>query len=221
VVVTDDRIETIIDAIIEGRTMWSSVTDALGILLGGNLGEIAFTVGSTLLTGRSALNARQLLLVNLLTDMLPAMMIAVRPPPAAASAGKLLADGPEASLGATLTRDIYARGVMTGTAAALAWIIARVTGTRARADNVGLISLVSAQLLQTLMAGSRDKAIVGAVLGSLAALALAVSVPGVSGLFGGRPVGPIGWLIGLGSAGVVQLGAQLAGQLTSSSSAVH
>ena len=53
-VVTDDRIETIIDAIVEGRAMWGSVRDALGILLGGNLGEIAFTRGcSAAVTGRS------------------------------------------------------------------------------------------------------------------------------------------------------------------------
>ncbi|MFE7843357.1 cation-translocating P-type ATPase, partial [Streptomyces sp. NPDC057474] len=89
VVVTDDRIETIVDAIVEGRSMWASVRKALGILLGGNLGEITFTLATSLFTGRSALNARQLLLVNLLTDMLPAMAIAARP--SAARPDKLLA----------------------------------------------------------------------------------------------------------------------------------
>ncbi|MFC7586123.1 HAD-IC family P-type ATPase [Nonomuraea antimicrobica] len=113
IVMADDRIETIIDAIVEGRGMWASVRDALGILLGGNIGEIAFTLGSSFLTGRSALNARQLLLVNLLTDMLPAMAVAIRPP-SASSPERLLAEGPEASLGAALTRDIYRRAVATG-----------------------------------------------------------------------------------------------------------
>ncbi len=92
--------------------MWASVRDALGILLGGNIGEIAFTLGSSLLTGRSALNTRQLLLVNLLTDMLPAMAVAIRPP-SASSPEQLLAEGPEVSLGAALTRDIYLRAVVT------------------------------------------------------------------------------------------------------------
>src|SRR5262249_29310129 len=60
---TADRIETIIDAIVEGRAMWSSVRDAIALLLGGNLGEIAFTLGTGLLApGGSALSARQLLL---------------------------------------------------------------------------------------------------------------------------------------------------------------
>lgn len=79
---TPDQLpETITDAFVEGRAMWSSVRDALCILLGGNFGEITFTVGTGLLSARDTLNARQLLLVNLLTDVLPAMAVAVRPPP--------------------------------------------------------------------------------------------------------------------------------------------
>ncbi|KAB8191554.1 HAD-IC family P-type ATPase [Nonomuraea phyllanthi] len=204
IVVVDDRIETIIDAIVEGRAMWASVRDALGILLGGNVGEIAFTLGSSLLTGHSALNARQLLLVNLLTDMLPAMAVAVRPP-SAASPERLLAEGPEASLGAALTRDIYLRAVTTAVAAGAAWLLARMTGTRGRADTVGLIGLVSAQLMQTLGLGGRDRIVVLAAVSSLAALGVIVSTPGLSQLFGCRPVGPLGWGIGLGCSAVAAL----------------
>ncbi|OUC95602.1 cation-translocating P-type ATPase [Streptosporangium minutum] len=201
VVVTDDRIETIVDAIIEGRAMWSSVRDALSILLGGNVGEIVFAVASSLLTGRNVLNARQLLLVNLLTDMLPAMAVAVRPP-AATSPERLLAEGPEASLAASLTRDIYLRAAVTAAAAGAAWSIGRMTGTRARADTVGLVALVSAQLFQTLALGGRDRVVALASLASLAVLGLTVSIPGLSRFFGCRPLGPVGWAIAFGSAAV-------------------
>jgi cation-transporting ATPase I len=221
IVVTDNRIETIIDAIAEGRAMWGSVREALAILLGGNIGEIIFTVGSSLLTGRSALNARQLLLVNLLTDMLPAMAVAVRPP-SAASPERLLAEGPEASLGAALTRDIYLRAITTSAAATAAWFLARMTGTRGRADTVGLVGLVAAQLLQTLTAGGRDRTVMLAALSSLAALALIISVPGVSQFFGSRPIGPLGWGIGLGCAAVAAvLGGMIERASTNQSPAVH
>ncbi|WP_182897958.1 HAD-IC family P-type ATPase [Microbispora sp. H10830] len=203
-VVTDDRIETIVDAIVEGRAMWTSVRDSLSILLGGNIGEIAFTVGTNLLAGGSALNARQLLLVNLLTDMVPAMAVAVRPP-ASTDPDKLLAEGPEASLGASLTRDIYLRAAVTTAAATAAWILGRMTGTRVRANTVGLVALVSAQLLQTLAGGGRDRIVVLAALSSLAVLWLIVTVPGVSAVFGCRPLGPAGWVIGLGSAAAATL----------------
>ncbi len=79
VVVTDDRLESIVAAIIEGRAMWGSVRDALSILLGGNLGELSYALAIGGVTGRSPLNARQTLLVNLLTDVLPAAAIASRP----------------------------------------------------------------------------------------------------------------------------------------------
>lgn len=197
VLVTDDRIETIVDAIVEGRAMWASVRKALGILLGGNLGEIAFTLGTSLLTGRSALNARQLLLVNLLTDMLPAMAIAARP---SSRADRLLAEGPEASLGEALTRDIRLRAGTTAAAAACAWAAARVTGTRSRADTVALVAVVAAQLIQTLLDAGRDPVVALAALGSLAALGFAVGLPGLSHFFGSRPLGPAGWAIALSAA---------------------
>ncbi|MEV7801654.1 HAD-IC family P-type ATPase [Microbispora sp. NPDC088329] len=203
-VVTDDRIETIVDAIVEGRAMWTSVRDSLSILLGGNVGEIAFTVGTNLLAGGSALNARQLLLVNLLTDMVPAMAVAVRPP-ASTDPDKLLAEGPEASLGESLTRDIYLRAAVTTAGATAAWILGRMTGTRTRANTIGLVALVSAQLLQTLSGGGRDRIVVLAALSSLAVLWLIVTVPGVSAVFGCRPLGPAGWVIGLGSAAAATL----------------
>ncbi len=80
IVVTDGRVETIVDAIAEGRAMWASVRDAVAILVGGNMGEIGFTLLAGLLDGAPPLHARQLLLVNLFTDVAPAMAIALKPP---------------------------------------------------------------------------------------------------------------------------------------------
>src|SRR5262249_28278018 len=48
-VVGDDRLETIISAVVEGRAMWRSVRQAIGILIGGNVGEIGYTLFGTLL----------------------------------------------------------------------------------------------------------------------------------------------------------------------------
>ena len=201
VVVTDDRIETIIDAITEGRAMWASVRDALSVLLGGNLGEIAFTAGTgLLLPGGSPLNARQLLLVNLLTDVAPSMALAVRPPGSATPAA-LLAEGPEASLGTALTRDVLLRAALTSSAGTAAWLGGRLTGiTRRRAATIALVGIVAAQLGQTLLAGWRSPLVIAASLGSAAVLAAIIQTPGVSQFFGCQPIGPLGWAIGLAVA---------------------
>ncbi|MEV4196882.1 cation-translocating P-type ATPase [Micromonospora globbae] len=198
-VVTDDRLETIIATLVEGRAMWSSVRHALSILVGGNLGEIAFSVLSAAATGRSALNGRQLLLVNLLTDLVPAMAIAVRPP-AAGHADDLLREGPDTSLGETLTREIGLRAAATTLGATAGWTLARYTGRRRRAGTVALVSLVGTQLGQTVLAGGTSPAVLASTAASLGALAVVVQTPGLSHFFGCTPLGPIGWGIAAGSA---------------------
>ena len=200
-VIADDRIETITAAIVEGRGMWASVHDALSILLGGNLGEIAYAVGSGLLGGGGALNARQLLVVNLFTDVLPALAIAVRPPPDA-TPERLLAEGPEASLGKALTRDVYLRAGATAGGAALAWVLARPVSTVGQARTVGLVALVCTQLGQTAAMRGRTPAVLAACAGSVAALAVVVQVPVLSYFFGSAPLLPHQWLVALGSAAV-------------------
>jgi cation-transporting ATPase I len=190
-VVTDGRIETIVDAILEGRGMWASVRDAVSILVGGNFGEIAFTLLPGLLSGRAPLNARQLLLVNLVTDTLPSLAIAVSSP-RREDLERLMREGPEASLGRRLDRDLVVRAAVTGSAAAAAYTMSRLTGGGpARAGTVGLVALTGAQLGQTLIAGGRDLGVFAASVGSLAALFAVIEIPGVSHFFGCRPLGPV------------------------------
>ena len=213
VVVTDDKIETIIDAIVEGRAMWSSVRDAIALLLGGNLGEIAFTLGTGLLPGGPALNARQLLLVNMMTDMVPSLVLAMRQP-ASATPEMLLREGPEASLGSALNQDILIRGALTAGAGLAAWAGGRMTGVMPRrASTTALVGLVGAQLGQTLVTGWRSPLVVAASAGSAAVLAGVIQIPGVSQFFGCTPLGPVGWACGIGPAVAASVGAPLVSRL--------
>ena len=198
-VVLDDRIETIIDAMVEGRAMWASVRDALAILIGGNLGEVGFIVAATALAGTSPLGARQLLLVNLLTDMLPAMTIALRSP-AHRSPEELLHEGPEASLGGALVRQIGLRAATTAAGATGAWLLARSTGSSRRASTVALSALVGTQLGQTAVIGGSSPVVLASTLASAGMLVAIIQTPGVSHFFGCTPMGPAGWGIALGSS---------------------
>jgi cation-transporting ATPase I len=204
-VVTDDRLETIIEAIVEGRAMWISVRDALAILVGGNLGEVGFAIATSAITGRSALGTRQLLLVNLLTDLVPAATIAVRPP-VDRSAESLLNEGPDASLGGALARQVAIRAGATAAGATGAWAIARVTGRRRRASTISLIALVGTQLGQTAVLGKKSPLVLGASVASAAVLAGLVQTPVVSQFFGCTPLGPLGWSIAGGAAASATLG---------------
>ncbi len=87
--------------------------------------------------------------------------------------------------------------------------------TPGRAGTVALVGIVRAQLGQTLTAGWRSPLVIAATGVSAAALAGIIQTPGVSHFFGSRPLGPIGWSMGLGAAGGASLAAPLVGRLTS------
>ncbi|GFG71934.1 metal cation transporting ATPase H [Mycolicibacter senuensis] len=200
VVLLDGRIHALLDALDEGRELWQRVQAAVGVLLGGNAGEVAFAIIGSALTGRSPLNARQLLLVNMLTDALPATALAVSELNDSAAS---TARGPDPD---ALWRAVAVRGVTTASAAVGAWGLASVTGRQQRASTVALVSLVAAQLGQTLL-DSHDPLVVATAVGSLAAMGTLISIPGISQLLGCTPLGPLGWAQALGTATVATAGA--------------
>ncbi|MGW0122069.1 HAD-IC family P-type ATPase [Streptomyces sp. NPDC003327] len=203
-VVTDDRLETIVAALMEGRAMWTSVRAALAILVGGNLGEVVFSVLVSTITGSTPLNARQIMLVNLLTDLAPSLAIAVREP-SAQTGERLLAEGPQRSLGTSLTQEMLLRGTVTALGAGLAWTGARFTGRGRRAATVSLAAVVGTQLAQTLTAGGTDRNVLVAGLGSAAVLLAIIQTPGASQFFGCTPLGPVAWSVTLTSITVATL----------------
>jgi len=174
-VVLDDRIETLTQAIAEGRALWGAVRDAVAMLVGGNIGEITFTVLGSVVDGTPPLNARQLLLVNTLTDALPAIAIAVRRPRQRNAA--LLDEGPDRSLGSALDHAIAAQAIGAVAATTATWGVARVLGPRPWARTVGLATIVGTQLGNTLMAGGRDPFVALSALGSAVVLETEPGVP--------------------------------------------
>ena len=212
IVLTEDDLGVLLDALVEGRSMWAGVRDAVTILVGGNVGEVLFTIIGTALgsSGRAPVGTRQLLLVNLLTDMFPALAVAVTPqfdePEADEYDTEEEADearrayqlsvltAPTPSLDAPLMRQIITRGGVTAAGATAAWAIGRWTpGTERRTSTMGLTALVTTQLAQTLLTRRHSPLVVATALGSSAVLVGIVQTPGVSHFFGCTPLGPVAW----------------------------
>lgn len=206
--VVDGRIETIVKAVLEGRALWASVRDAVALLVGGNLGEIGFTLLGGMLDGRSPLNARQLLLVNLLTDTLPALAVALRRPKNARPED-LMQEGPEASLGHALTREIEWRAGLTTGLSAASWLLARATLSPAEASTVAMMGVVGCQLGQTLVVGNGDRNVMLSSVGALLATALIVQSPGLSRVFGCTPLSLAGWTQTMGTVLASLFGARM------------
>jgi cation-transporting ATPase I len=213
-VLTDPDPTRILDALLEGRTLWRSVRDAVGILVGGNAGEVAFTVLGAALTGRAPLGTRQFLLVNMLTDMLPALAVALAPARTPKSGEDPLAGGPTPSLlGRDLARVLTVRGTATALGAASAWQVGRMTGRERRAGTMGLTALVGTQLGQTLITDWHSPLVLATAAVSTAALVAVVQTPGVSHFFGCTPLGPVAWTTVTACSTTATLAAALAPRL--------
>ncbi|OBK87800.1 haloacid dehalogenase [Mycolicibacter heraklionensis] len=203
VVLLDGRIETLLDALNEGSQLWQRVQAAVAVLLGGNASGAVFAIIGSALTGQAPLNTRQLLLVNIVTDAFPATALAISQPRRPMPFG---GRGPDEK---ALLRAVALRGTTTASATLAAWFMARATGFPRRASTVALVALVTTQLGQTLLE-SRSPVLVATAAGSFAAMALLISIPGISQFMGCTPLGPIGWAQALGSAAIATTAAGIA-----------
>jgi calcium-translocating P-type ATPase len=206
VVLADDDVATLVDALIEGRTFWSNVRRSLGYLLGGNLGEIGFLVGAALVGPSTPITARQILAVNLGSDVLPALALVVEEP-RTRDLEQLAREG-EAALEAPLRREIVRRGAAIALPSLAAYLLSLRRGTESQSVAYG--SIVGAQLAHALEASVGEGALgtngLQVVGGSVALLAATLLAPPLRAALGLRPLSPFGWvLVGLASGGSVAL----------------
>ncbi len=79
-VLTDDNFASIIAAVEEGRGIFDNIQKFVHYLLACNAGEVAFMFLATLIGWPIPLVAIQILWINLVTDSLPALALAMEPP---------------------------------------------------------------------------------------------------------------------------------------------
>ena len=72
---TDDNFATIVDAVREGRGIYANIKKVVGFLLGTNIGEVITVFVAMLLWHKTPLLSMQLLMINLVTDSLPAIAL--------------------------------------------------------------------------------------------------------------------------------------------------
>ena len=240
IVLTDEDLGVLLDALVEGRSMWTGVRDAVTILVGGNVGEVLFTViGTAFGSGRAPVGTRQLLLVNLLTDMFPALAVAVTSQYVEPDVAEYVSEeeaeeqrayhrrevltGPTPSLDTPLMRQIISRGAVTAAGATAAWAVGRYTpGTERRTSTMGLTALVTTQLAQTLLTRSHSPLVVATALGSAGVLVGIVQTPVISQFFGCTPLGPVAWTGVLGAtAGATAISALAPNWLNKTISAIE
>jgi Ca2+-transporting ATPase len=80
IVLKDDKLETLIGAIAQGRTIFRNIRKSVRFLLSSNFSEIAVMAVGTAISPSAPMNPMQLLWINLLTDVAPALALGLEPP---------------------------------------------------------------------------------------------------------------------------------------------
>lgn len=214
IVLQQDHFGSIVEGVKEGRTIIGNIRKALGCLLTGNLAEIIVTSAAVMLGLPVPLIPVQILLMNLLTDALPAIVLAVR-------SGK---DGSRSLPACTdiadrpLYRKVVTRGSLLGLGSLGLYAASLAMGTPlAVAQSIAFATLVTGQLFQTFSwrqegegrshprSWGEDRLLFGALGVSGAALLAALYVPSLSGFLHTAPLTLRQWLPVLAVAGSVSL----------------
>jgi cation-transporting P-type ATPase I len=196
-----------VEILVEGRSFWQRIRRATGLLVGGNLGELGLIASLSVLGQAAPLTTRQILGVNMISDVLPALAVGLQGPETRHLAS-LSREGAR-SMEGSLSRDILQRGLSTAIPAIGAYYAALGLGAPV-ARTVGFASIVATQLAQTLDSGWRgvraSRSIVGAVVASAALLVGSLTFPPLRNLLMLVPLPPLGWgLIGAASLAAVLL----------------
>ncbi|WP_240420817.1 cation-translocating P-type ATPase [Paenibacillus periandrae] len=210
-VLQEDHFGSIVDGVKEGRTIIGNIRKALGCLLTGNLAEILVTSAAVMMGLPIPLVPIQILLMNLLTDALPAMILAVNP----GNKTKLIERTD--IVDKELYQKVVTRGVLLGAGALGLFGASLAAGVPiAAAQSVAFATLVAGQLIQTfswrqegteetVRDWSKDKFLIGALGISWLALMAVIYVPPVSQFFHTVPLAWKYWIPILAVAGSVSL----------------
>ena len=202
---TDDNFASIVAAVEEGRGVFSNIKKYLMYLLSSNVGEIGLMAGASLLGLPLPLTAVQILYVNLATDGLPALALAVDPPEA-----DLMRRPPRDPRAGIFTRPVLTLTLLGGVWSMLvniglfAWALSSGRGV-AEAVTMTFVSLVLIQFFKAynfrsdrhsvLVRPFANKWLNLAIAWELAALALIIYVPVLNEPFGTFPLPLMDWVI--------------------------
>ena len=216
-ILTDDNFRSIVNAVEEGRGVFDNIRKFFAFLLSGNIGEVAIIFILLILGFPAPLTATQILLVNLVTDGLPATALSVDPfePNAMKRKPKRRNEKIQSGLGNFLLGYPL---IMTIVAIISFLVELNSTGSIVRARTFVFLTIVFFELYQAFAARStifssitvglfKNKALIVAILISFIVSVGAVYMPAMNTLFGTAPLRPVEFLtvLAVSSLGFIYL----------------
>ncbi|MBF2066727.1 MAG: cation-transporting P-type ATPase [Calothrix sp. C42_A2020_038] len=200
IILEDDNLETMIVAVSHGRTIYNNIRKSVHFLLSTNTSEIMVMLAATIAGIGEPMTAMQLLWLNLVTDIFPALGLALESP----EPDVLLAPPRDPSepiiKNSDFRRIVGESAIMSASAlGAYGYAINRY-GIGMQASTIGFMSLTMAQLMYAISCRSQTHSIFSgkklppnkyfniALGGSFALQIAAATVPGLKGLLQIAPV---------------------------------
>ncbi|MBE5105767.1 cation-translocating P-type ATPase [Bacillus thuringiensis] len=204
-----DHFGSIVEGVKEGRTIIGNIRKAVGCLLTGNLAEVLVTSVAVIAGMPIPLVPIQILLMNLITDALPAMILAVNP------GNKTKQTKRQDIVDKELYKKVVTRGILLGVGSLALFGVSLAVGVPlAVAQTSAFAALVAGQLIQTfswrqegsdetMRDWSKDRFFVTALGTSWLVLLSAIYVPPFARIFHTVPLTFMQWIPILLVAGTV------------------
>ncbi len=157
VVLADDNFATIVGAVAGGRAIYANIIKFVNFMFSSNLGEVVMIFTAIVAGWPLPLLLPQILWVNLVTDVFPALALAVEPP-----AADVMQQRPRSSQESLLSRSLLLliswQGVMLGALGLAAYLWAlNAYGAGPHARTIAMLALIGAQLGQLFNCRSRSR----------------------------------------------------------------
>ena len=210
-ILADDNFATIVKAVVNGRSVYTNIKNAIQFLLSGNTAGIFCVLYASLLALPVPFQPVHLLFINLLTDSLPAIAIGVEP-----AGDGLLDQKPRDPKEPILNRSLLIRIMTYGALIAAATMAAFFVGLNNGGDALAMTMAFATLTLARLFHGfncrgeaslfrlglTTNRASLGAFAAGVVLLAAVLFIPGLTGLFQVAPLTLplLGTIVGLAFA---------------------
>jgi Ca2+-transporting ATPase len=166
VILMDDDFGSIVAAVEDGRTLRANLQKALRFLVATNLAEVIVTFGAMLVGGAQPLSALHLLWINLVSDIVPALVLGMEPAePGVMRQPPPVPGAPLLSRDAIVTTGVDAAVMAAATLGAFGFALRR-SGDSLAASTVAFSTLSAGQLLYALACRSDERSGLGGLGGN-------------------------------------------------------
>lgn len=157
VILLDDNFATLVNAVEDGRSIYQNIRKFVRYLISCNIGEVLTMFGGILMGLPMVLLPAQILLVNLVTDGLPAVALGLEPPEKSVMKKPPRKESDSFFSGGLMWKIVF-RGILIGLSTLASFtLILKTSNSLETARTGALITLVMSQLIHVFECKSEEK----------------------------------------------------------------